>query len=420
MNGRGITDRSYMEACLKEAWYALKENRLRTMMSIIGVAVGIAAVVTVNVVSEGGRQLIFAELETFGLNTIWIYRKHEQTNPLDATREGSGITNDDYAQMGSECCPSVLRYSPVVYLADYRRSLRVGNNFSKSAVEGVGVDYLAINRDELTVGRNFSERDITQRRDVAIIGEVTSKRLFGDFQSPIGKMVRMDNTRFLIIGVLKFKHREFLSSIGATQGYDINDRLLVPYTVYQQQIGKDDIHTLQAEAISQDLVEPAMNQIISALERSHRQRFTYQADNMKPWIATAERILSNVSLIGLVAASVSLLVGGIGIMNIMSTSIIERTREIGLRKAIGATRSDILNQFLIESAYISTLGGMFGLLLAAGVLGLLHLWTGFLLFPSISVILTAVLISMLVGILSGLYPANRAAKLLPMQALRYE
>jgi ABC-type antimicrobial peptide transport system permease subunit len=410
----------YLEDSWGQARSALREHRLRTMMSIVGVAVGIAAVMIVSIVSQTGRQYVFAELETFGLNTIWVYRHYPEQTPNTIIRSGSGIDNDDYNALSNGCCSAVRRFSPVVYMEEWQRSIRMGSNFTKSNVEGVGLEYLKINNDSLQFGRNFRDEDIKRRRPVALLGPKTAGMLFGRTRSPIGQSIYVDDLKVTVIGVLNDKNREFLSAIGATSGYDINDRVLIPYTLYQQKIGNQDIHTLQAESTGLKYTDAAIAQILKVLNRRNKNRYQYNAESMQQWVDTANSILRVITVIGIVAASVSLIVGGIGIMNIMSTSVIERTREIGLRKALGARRNDIQNQFLTEALMISGMGGIFGLGIGISVMFVVAYFTGFGLIPSWQLVLVAVCLSMVVGIASGYVPAYKAARLSPVAALKYE
>ena len=411
----------YCRDCLRQSLTALKDNRMRTVMSILGIAFGISAVMTVGIVSESGRAYVFEELKTYGLKSLWVYRQWEEKNPYRQVREGSGITNADYdALRKSDCCPAVARLSPEVYPRNWDVTLRVGNLFSVTAVDGVGVEFLPINNDDLGAGRNFRPKDMDDARRVALIGPTAKRRLFGDYQSAIGKTVRMGENKFTIVGELKAKNRDFLSAIGATQGFDVNDRLLIPYTVYQQILGTEDIHTLRAQARSQAEIDDALRQITSLLQRRHQFRYRYTTESMMGWVDTAETVMGSISLIGIVAASVALLVGGMGILSIMSTSVVERTREIGLRKALGARRRDILVQFLTEAVFISGIGGAVGLTLGGAATVILAYWSGFPFTPSAWLVAVAFVVSVGVGLGSGYYPAYRAARLRPVDALRYE
>jgi putative ABC transport system permease protein len=210
-----------------------------------------------------------------------------------------------------------------------------------------------------------------------------------------------------------------LESIGSVRN-DENKRILIPYTALQLQLGNNEIQGIQAEAIEFSQADAAVAQITSVLQLQHRRQFSYIPVTMSKFIDTANRILQVVFLIGVVAASISLLVGGMGIMNIVSTSVLERTREIGLRKAVGASKQHILFQFLMESVILSTVGGAIGLLAGLMISVILAWVTGFPLTPSWLTISVALLVSIVIGLLSGYYPASRAANLRPVTALRYE
>lgn len=403
-----------------QALWSLKDNQFRTLLSILGILVGIVAVMAVGTVTKTIRESVFAELESYGLKTIWIYRNWGEKEPNRAIRQGSGISNSDLEAIRSGCCSKVLSISPEVYYSNWQVLFRAGSRYDNAILDGVGVNFLKISKDDLTIGRDFREEDIARRHPVAIIGPKVLDELFGKYQNPIGKTIRLDNLKLTIIGLLKEKRRDFLSSIGAAEKYDINDRVLIPYTLHQQLLGSKDVHGLVGEAIDLDNVQPAIRQVVDTLKRSHNYKYNYTTESMLAWINTADRILTNISLIGIVAASISLFVGGIGIMNIMTTSVLERTREIGIRKAIGAKKRDILIQFLMEATFISTIGGFIGLALGTVISYAVSLWTGLPTTPSWFIVFIALLVSMMVGVLSGYYPARRAANLRPVEALRYQ
>ena len=403
---------------LLQALSALRENTLRTLLSMLGIAVGVAAVLVVGTVSQEVKQQVFAELESFGLETLWIYRRRDDAQRYQNTRQGSGIDNEDLKALRN-CCPSVRRVTPVVYSAAYTADMRAGNNYLSVNLEGVGLNYRLINHDTVVTGRWLREDDIRQRKAVALIGQKVRIALFGPRVNPVGRTIRWGDTRLTVIGVLADKQRDLLTQIGANT-YDAGKRVLIPYTLYQQRLGSKDIHTLQAQAMSTAVTRQAQVEILQLLSRRHGGRFNYVADSMEGWVKTAEEILRNISLAGLLAASISLLVGGIGIMNIMSTSVIERTREIGIRKALGARRRDILLQFLVESMVVSLFGGVLGLLLGSlAVVGFGAL-SGYAAGISWPMALMALLVSLIVGVVSGYYPAYRAATMKPVEALRHE
>ncbi len=281
------------------------------------------------------------------------------------------------------------------------------------------MDFLEINNDTLMRGRPFRSKEVTGPRAVAILGPTVVDDLFGN-SNPIGKEIRIGVRKYTVIGQLKGKSRDFLASIGSIGGEDANNRILLPYTAMQQINGNKRIGYFQAEAVTQGDAEKGAQQLIAQLKHRNGKNFKYRSETMASYLSTTDRILGGVSVIGVVAASISLLVGGMGIMNIMSTSVLERTREIGLRKALGARRHDILWQFLLEAAIISSIGGIIGLILGGGASAIIAHITDFPLTPSPLAIVMALLVSVVVGILSGYLPARRAASLHPVEALRYE
>lgn len=405
---------------ISQAAYAIRDNRLRATLSILGIAIGISAVMAVGTISKSGRYLVFNELDTFGLKSVWVFRVNDEKDPNRLVRKGTGIETADLEALRNGACPAVSRLSPIVHPTTTRLLVRVGNRFSNAKVTGVGTEYAAINNDNLTAGRDFKLEDISRHRLVALIGPTVVADLFGGSIDPIGKEVRIDEKKYTVIGLLAGKSRDFLASIGSSGGQDANNRILLPYTTLQQQTGNRDVQVIQAEAVDLEHADAAVAQITRVLEYQHNRRYSYKSDTMAQYIATSNRILQGVSLIGIVAASISLLVGGMGIMNIISTSVLERTREIGLRKAVGARKRHILFQFLMESVIISTIGGILGLTVGAIASIALARITGFPLTPSWHIVTLALAVSVVVGLMSGFYPARRAAQLRPVIALRYE
>ena len=402
-----------------QAFFALRDNRLRTVLSIMGIAIGIAAVMAVGAVSKGGSHLIFSELETFGLNSVWIYRDSNDKDPHRLVREGSGIRNDDYAAILAGCC-AALRHVSAVVRGDKRYVIQTHNRYSNASVQGVDDSFTNISNDTIIQGRGLRKADVVSRRAIALLGPTAVEDLFGKGSSPIGREFRIESRKFTVVGLLQGKSRDFLASIGSAGGKDANNRILIPFTMLQQMNGDKDISFLQGEAVSLEQALAAAAQIIDTLNWRNGRNFSYKSETMASYIRTTDNILNGVSIIGIVAASVSLLVGGMGIMNIMSTSVLERTREIGLRKAVGARSNDVLMQFLLESVVISTIGGAIGLALGTLASVVLAVVTKFPLVPSPLLILLALLVSVLVGVASGYLPARRAARLPPVEALRYE
>ncbi|NOZ54187.1 MAG: FtsX-like permease family protein [Gammaproteobacteria bacterium] len=403
---------------MAQAFHALRDNKLRTVLSILGIAIGISAVMIVGAITKGINDYIYKELNTYGLKSVWIYRDWDNDDPNRVIRQGSGIDNDDYNIITShKCCPAIKRATAVVYSRENIMPVRAGNHFFNASIEGVDVDYTEINNDQLKAGRNFRKDDIVRRKTVAIISPKAAKNLYGS-ANPIGKTFRFSNKKFQIIGLLAEKNRDLLNQIGA-DSYDVNGRILIPYTSYQTYFGVKDIHTVQAEAYELERTEEALQQLNAMLQRTHNYKYKYKQESMQGWMDTADQVLASISLVGLLGAGISLLIGGMNIMNIMSTTVVERTREIGIRKALGAQNSDILFQFLMEAITVSAIGGIIGLSMGIVITYLVAWFSGFPLSPSWLMAFIAVAVSVVVGLISGFYPAHRAARLKPVEALRY-
>ncbi|WP_028025709.1 ABC transporter permease [Enterovibrio calviensis] len=401
----------------REARFAMVENWGRSMLSMIGIAVGIAAVMTVDAVSTGGKAFVMQELETFGLKSVWVYRTQSNKDPHKRTRTGTGINNNDLIALQGDCCPSVSLISPIVTPRERAPIVQAGNRYSNSQVIGVNRDFLTINNDQLRIGRGIREVEIRNRRPVAIIGETVISSLFPGITNPIGRTFRISGREYQIIGVLRSKSRDLLASIGSAGG-DVNNRILVSYPLVQAMNGNDDISYIQAEASTVDTAEAAAAQLKGVLSRRYHGVFEYESETLASYIKTTDNILGGVTIIGIIAASSALIVGAIGVAGIMSTAVAERTREIGIRAAIGAHRSHIMIQFIVESVLICLIGGSFGLAVGLLIGFVLDFFTGFPLFPGIGGISIALCVSILVGFVAGYLPARRAAQMKPVDALR--
>jgi ABC-type antimicrobial peptide transport system permease subunit len=404
---------------LREAWMAMRENRLRSLLSVIGIAVGIAAVMTVSAVSTGGSAFVMKELETFGLRSVWVIRDYADKDPHRRVRKGTGLEQRDLTLLQSDCCRDVARLSPVV-MVEKTILIQRGNRYSNAEIKGVNAIYTEINNDRMKYGRGLRNEDIRGRRPVALIGESVAQDLFPGVINPVGHSLRIRGRKYRVVGVLAYKSRDLLASIGSEGGDDANNRILLPYTLVQQINGNQALSYIQAEAVSLARAERAASQLKQVLTRRHRGGYRYTQVTLASYLKTVDRILRGITIMGVVAASTSLLVGGIGVAGIMSTAVVERIREIGVRLAVGANRREILFQFLAEAVLISLLGGVAGLLVGLMLGGLLDLVTGFPLIPTPAGVLTGLVVSVLVGLGSGYYPARRAASYLPIEALRRE
>ncbi|NND92540.1 MAG: FtsX-like permease family protein [Granulosicoccus sp.] len=402
---------------LGQALDALADHKLRTALSVLGITIGIAAVMAVSTISKGGNHVIYSELETFGLNSVWVYRDRNTDDNGRSQRQGTGIVSEDFISLqAQQDSLGIHRMTPVVYPTE-RWQVSQARRSGNAQLLGVGQHYSGIVNDVLSAGRMFNSIDIRERRPVVLLAPAIVDRVLDGTTDAVGQTVRIAGRRFTVIGLLAGKSRDFLSSIGSVGGQNANDRVIMPYTTLQAMTGTKDIGNLQLEVQRFDEAARVAEQVKRLLKQRHPDGYEYSSETMASYIVTTNRILGGVAIIGIVAASISLLVGGMGIMNMMGTSVLERTREIGVRKAIGATERDILLQFLLEAGLISITGGLLGLLIGGLASVALAMLTGFPVMPSVISIVGALLVSVLVGILSGYLPARRAARMKPVDAL---
>jgi len=403
---------------IAQALQALNVHRRRAALSVLGITIGIAAVMAVGTISRGGNHLIYRELETFGLNSVWLYRNWNTQDVKQREKPGSGIDNDDYEALNNDREQLGISHITPNVSAPYRWVSKQGNREANTRIIGVGRDYTTIANDKFKAGRAFNQSDIDSRQAVVLMAPQAASLLIEPGTNPVGQRIYIDGKRFLIIGLLAEKSRDFLASIGSDGGQNANDRVLMPYTTLQRMLGHKEIGHLQLEVDVFDEAAAVAETARQRLIASHAGSYDYRAETMASYIETTNRILDGVSIIGIVSASISLLVGGMGIMNVMGTAVLERTREIGVRKAIGAREKDIMTQFLMEAGLISAIGGLMGLLVGTIASVVLAKLTDFPLIPSPTQVVLALVISIMVGLLSGFLPARRAARMKPVQALR--
>lgn len=401
---------------------ALRKNKLRAGLTVLGVVIGIAAVTTMVSVGQSASRLVQGQFETLGTNVIVVFPEMGRRGGVRKERSVS-LTADDSDAIASECS-SVVAASPLIGVGG---QLVYGNsNWLPNEMIGVGIDYLLVRNWPVEQGGFFSDRDVASADQVCVIGRTIVNKLF-QTTDPIGQMIRIGNIPFRVVGVLERKGANIV-------GEDQDNVLLMPYTTARKRLqgsNFEDVNLIMVSAGSADRMTDAVGEIEQLLMDRHRIAPGEPADfGVKSTVEIANVLGVVTGIMTLLLASIagiSLLVGGVGIMNIMLVSVTERTREIGIRMAVGARGSDILRQFLVESVILSCAGGVLGLLLgigaSVGVTMAINQWTQGTKWPiviSLPAAITAIVFAAMVGIFFGYYPARRASRLDPIEALRYE
>lgn len=400
-----------------EALESLMANKLRSGLTILGIVIGVGAVIAMVAVGDGAQATITGTISGIGTNLLFVFQGNMQEdvrNPQPLTIADANALSDEFL------APAIKGVAPAV-----SGNVEVTYQGKQSNVELTGItpDYLAVRNYTLTEGELITNEDLLGQASVALIGPTVADHLFGTHEGVTGETIRVDGQPFRVLGVLQSK--------GGSAFGNQDNIMLVPMTTAQARLvrrNRDRIDLILVEANSADDVDRASEEIKQILRTRHR--ITIGADDFtvfsqKDFISTAQTITGVFTIFLGGIAAISLLVGGIGIMNIMLVSVTERTREIGLRKAIGARRRDILIQFLTESSLLSLIGGVIGIGLGwslAFLVGRIATARGTPFQPLVGpqAILLATLFSTAVGLFFGIYPASRAANLEPVEALRYE
>ncbi|OGR37604.1 MAG: multidrug ABC transporter substrate-binding protein [Desulfovibrionales bacterium GWA2_65_9] len=402
---------------LRIAFRALRVNKMRSFLTMLGIMIGIGAVIVMVAVGSGASKQIADQIATMGSNLILVLPGSTTSGGI---RAGGGsaptLTYDDVKAIRNECpaislaAPSVRGTAQVVY----------GNMNWSTVIQGVTPDMLWIREWKTVRGREMTANDSDTAQKVCALGNTVAETLFGD-EDPIGKQVRIKGVPFTVIGVLEAKGR-------SPQGTDQDDAVFVPITTAQRKLFgspiPNTVGVILVQAKDQSLLAQAEREITALLDQRHRIGPTRERDfsvrNLSEILAVSQQSSQVMSMLLGAVASISLIVGGIGIMNIMLVSVTERTREIGIRMAIGAREGDIMLQFLAEAVLLTLLGGVIGILMGVGsalAISALFQWPTLI---SADAIGLAVAFSSAIGIFFGYYPARKAARLNPIDALRYE
>ena len=406
----------------KIALRAIAANKMRSFLTALGIIIGVASVIAMLAIGQGSKKSIQENIAQMGSNMIMI-------NP-GADRGPGGVRQDassmetlkltDYQSLKDEC-NYISAISPVVNKSG---QFIFGNNNAPSTIYGVNTDYLTIRQLSVDDGDMFTDEDIKASAKVCVLGQTVVDNLFPDGSDPIGRVVRFNSIPFRVIGVLKKKGYN-------TMGMDQDDLVLAPYTsVMKRILAQTYLGSINCSAITEGLTDKATDEITTILRRNHKLKDatdTQEADDDDFNIRSQEELASMMNsttdmmtiLLGCVAG-ISLIVGGIGIMNIMYVSVTERTREIGLRMSVGARGVDILNQFLIEAILLSVTGGIIGVIIGVGSSYAIKFVAHWPIYIQPWSIVMSFAVCTFTGVFFGWYPAKKAAQLDPIEALRYE
>ncbi|MFA5117259.1 MAG: ABC transporter permease [Candidatus Omnitrophota bacterium] len=399
---------------LRQAAGSMVSHKMRSFLSILGILIGVAAVIAMLAIGEGAKESIEKQLASLGSNLLVVRPGSSRIHGV-ALESGAvtRLTLQDVAAI-KKLSDLVNRVSPSV---TGRGQMVYGNKNWSTQLEGVGVDYAVMRASLPEVGRFFTEEEVRSRDKVVLLGPTVVGELFGD-ANPVGETIKINLNNFKVIGVLPSK--------GANTFRDQDDNALIPVSTAMFRVfGKEYVDTIYVEAKSPDVIDVAQRSISDVIIKQHRlndkdAEDSFQIRNMTDIKNTLEATTKTMSLLLGSIAAISLLVGGIGIMNIMLVSVSERTREIGLRKAIGANNKDILVQFLIEAVLMSFIGGAAGVLFGTGIAVLITMFAGWAVRVAPASIILATGFSLIVGVVFGLWPAQKASQLDPIEALRYE
>lgn len=397
---------------LKNSFRQLIKNKLRSTLTSIGIIIGVAAVILSVSITNSAKILVETQFLSLGGKSLIVNK---------GTRTKSGKVKKDFKidfninDVNAIKKLQIIEHaSPVSDVAEY---VKYKDTSHLSAIVGVSVDFFYVNNWLPVEGSLFTDKDVSGSENVSLIGRTVSNRLFG-YINPIGKKIKILNTNYEVLGVL--------STIGQTSsGRDQDDAVIIPYSSYHKKIiGSNEIENISASVTNPRDIAIAEQQVTRLLRERHNvNKNQVNGFHIKTQLFVIDRIMTVSRIMTILLgsiASISLIVGGIGIMNIMLVSVIERTKEIGIRMAVGAKQKDIMIHFVIEALMLSIIGGSAGILLGIGMLKIASTLTNMQTFVSTSAILIAFLFSAVVGVFFGYYPAKKASRLNPIEALRYE
>jgi putative ABC transport system permease protein len=399
----------------KIAGRSLAKNKMRTFLTMLGIIIGVASVIAMLAIGQGSKENIQSSISSLGINSIIIIPGTMSSGGVRTEAGAAQSLRREDAEAIAARCANVMYVSPVVQKGS---QIIAGAENWRTAVIGVFNDYFLIRNLVVSSGNMISEADDRAAAKVCVIGKTVSDNLFGENTDPVGKFIRINRIPFKVVGLLEKKGQNAF-------GQDQDDVILAPFsTVQKRMLSTLNVNMIIGSARSESLIEDAKNEVTILLRERHKLPPTEEDDFTVRTQADVSNIFGAVSRVLTILLAtiggVSLIVGGIGIMNIMLVSVTERTREIGIRLAVGAKGRDVLIQFLIEAIFISFLGGAIGVALGSAASQLVARIAGWPIVVTSSSVMLAFLFSAAIGIFFGWYPARKAANLNPIEALRFE
>jgi len=389
---------------------ALRANRLRTFLTALGLIIGNASVILVVTISLASRDLILDQIRGIGSNLV--YASYEAGGQNTAKVQADFVKRADVQALRDTLGNRIVAATAVMPSTD---EIVVNGKVRQVTVDGVDENYALVRNLEILTGRKFDESDVTLRERVAILSEKLAIRMFGNLDAALGQVIKIHQLQFTVIGTF----RERTSTMG--QGEILDETILIPISVMQYFVQFERVEPVYLQVRNAADVPQITDEVTQILQRRHRSGASYNVQNLKAILDTADSIATVLTIVLIIVSAIALVISGIGIMNIMLVTVTERTREIGLRMAIGASRREVLLQFLVESVMISLAGGAVGIVIGLLLPLSVRLFTNQVQVPiSPLSVLVAFAVSFMVGVGFGLLPARRASQLNPTEALRYE
>ena len=389
---------------IKMALTSVKAHKMRSILTMLGIIIGVAAVIVVVAIGQGGEAMLKSQIAGDG-NTIEVFYQPSEEEMQQGKWEDNPFTQEDIRQL-----EGVEKVSNVVASSSEFSTARLREEEAETSITGINEAYLDVNKLKVEEGRSFTSADFLGGRRVAVVSAAMQEELF-EGKSPIGEIIRIGVQPVEVIGVLEKPTGLF--AFGSVETY-------IPWTAMRNMLGTSNYSQVTLQVENADDIQTIGDRATALLNQLHDTDDSYQVINMEEIAQGIGQVTTIMTTIIGSIAGISLLVGGIGVMNIMLVSVTERTREIGIRKSLGATRQQILLQFLVESIILTLIGGIIGILLGSGTAYLVSFFADWPSLISWQVVLGAVVFSMLIGIVFGLLPANKASKLDPIDSLRYE